>query len=73
MASRDGFWSSRKHEQDIGPAKPRKGRRPLGFMPLEPRIMYDGAGVATAVHHHHERAPLLLRILYYACMPEGHH
>jgi hypothetical protein len=53
MASRNGFWSSRKEEKNSGPVeKPRKRRRPLGFMPLEPRIMYDGAAAATAHHHH---------------------
>ena len=55
MASRDGFWSSRKEAKNSGPVeKPRKRRRPLGFMPLEPRIMYDGAGAATAAHQHHD-------------------
>jgi len=36
--------------------KPRRSRR-LGFMQLEPRIMYDGAAghtAAAAFHHHHE-------------------
>jgi hypothetical protein len=57
MANRDGFWSSRKEAKNSGPVeKPRKRRRPLGFMPLEPRIMYDGAGAATAAHQHHDAA-----------------
>jgi hypothetical protein len=31
-----------------GPQQPPKRRRALGIMPLEPRIMYDGAAAATA-------------------------
>src|SRR5712671_1445328 len=31
-----------------GPQQPPKRRRTLGIMPLEPRIMYDGAAAATA-------------------------
>jgi len=34
--------------------QPRKRRRTIGFMPLEPRIMYDGAAAASAAAHHHE-------------------
>ena len=37
-----------------------KRRRTIGFMPLEPRVMYDGAAVATAAtahHHHHDGGP----------------
>ena len=35
--------------------QPRKRRRTIGFMPLEPRIMYDGAAAAgAAAAHHHE-------------------
>src|ERR1700760_2057042 len=36
-----------------------KRRRSLGFMALEPRIMYDGAAAATAAHHrhHHDGGP----------------
>jgi hypothetical protein len=42
MASTDGFWSSRKCEKNLSPVeKPRKRRRPLGTLPLEPHIMYD--------------------------------
>ena len=53
MASHDGFWNNRKREKISSPVeKPRKRRR-LGIMPLEPRIMYDGAAAATAAHHHH--------------------
>ncbi len=53
MASRNRFWSSHKEAKNSGPVeKPRRRRRPLGFMPLEPRIMYDGAAAATAAHHH---------------------
>jgi hypothetical protein len=34
--------------------KRRRNRRTIGFMPLEPRIMYDGAAAASAaVAHHH--------------------
>jgi microcystin-dependent protein len=39
-----------------------KRRRTIGFMPLEPRVMYDGAAVATAAtthhHHHSDGAPI---------------
>jgi hypothetical protein len=46
-----------------GQHKPKhKRRRTLGFMPLEPRVMYDGAAVATAAtahhHHHHDGGPI---------------
>ncbi len=37
--------------------EPRRRRRHLGIMVLEPRIMYDGAAAATAAsahHHHHD-------------------
>jgi Domain of unknown function (DUF4347) len=34
--------------------KQRRNRRTIGFMPLEPRVMYDGAAAASAaVAHHH--------------------
>lgn len=29
-----------------------KQKRTLGFMPLEPRMLYDGAAAATVAHHH---------------------
>ncbi len=42
-----------------------KRRRTIGFMPLEPRVMYDGAAVATAAtthhHHHSDGAPIIRR------------
>ncbi len=40
--------------RDEAKPKRRRARRPLGFMPLEPRIMYDGAAAASALHHHHD-------------------
>ena len=48
--------TNRFFRRDTGtqsPNSPRKRRRSLGIMPLEPRIMYDGAAAATAAHHHH--------------------
>ena len=42
--------------KSTGP-KSKRRRRTIGFMPLEPRIMYDGAGAASAVHHHHSDHP----------------
>ena len=53
MASHDGFWNSRKREKISSPVEKPRRRRRLGIMPLEPRIMYDGAAAATAAHHHH--------------------
>src|ERR1700733_10638019 len=41
--------------------EPRRRRRHLGIMALEPRIMYDGAAAATAAaahHHHHDSGPV---------------
>ena len=42
-----------------GKAKAARRRRPLTIFALEPRVMYDGAGAATAAHHadhHHDHA-----------------
>ncbi len=36
MASTDGFRSSRKREKNLSPVE-----KPLGTLPLEPRIMHD--------------------------------
>jgi hypothetical protein len=36
--------------------KQRRNRRTIGFMPLEPRIMYDGAAAASAAIAHHHAA-----------------
>src|ERR1022692_2498660 len=53
MDSPSGFGVKGRHKGKPGAwEKPQKRRRTIGFMPLEPRIMYDGAAAATAAHHH---------------------
>jgi hypothetical protein len=37
--------------------KQRRNRRTIGFMPLEPRVMYDGAAAASAAVAHHHADP----------------
>jgi Domain of unknown function (DUF4347)/SdrD B-like domain/Bacterial Ig domain len=50
-ASEKGSSDQQIHTQK---QKRRRNRRTIGFMPLEPRIMYDGAAAASAaVAHHH--------------------
>jgi Domain of unknown function (DUF4347)/Bacterial Ig domain len=50
-ASEKGSSDQQAHSKN---QKRRRNRRTIGFMPLEPRIMYDGAAAATAaVAHHH--------------------
>jgi VCBS repeat-containing protein len=54
MTDLGGGWFERKRTKKSSPAdKPRKRRRTIGIMALEPRVMYDGAAVATAAAAHH--------------------
>ncbi len=49
-ASEKGSSDQQIHTQK---QKRRRNRRTIGFMPLEPRIMYDGAAAASAASAHH--------------------
>jgi Domain of unknown function (DUF4347)/Bacterial Ig domain/Cadherin-like domain/SdrD B-like domain/Bacterial Ig-like domain len=56
MSDNGSSWFSRKRAS-ASRSKESKAKKPRarrsGIMVLEPRMMYDGAGHATATHHHH--------------------
>jgi hypothetical protein len=59
MSDSGSGWFSRKRasasRSNESKAKKPRARR-SGIMALEPRMMYDGAGHATATHHYHDGA-----------------
>ena len=60
MSGRGSSDKTSSDKASPGKDKPKhKRRRTLGFMALEPRIMYDGAAAVTvAAHHHHHDGAL---------------